>query len=36
LAGANVYPGVKTIKQRFKDVESACGPIATLWPGISK
>lgn len=24
------------VKQRLKDVESACGQIATLWPGVAK
>jgi hypothetical protein len=36
LASGKVYPGVKSIKQRIKDVESACGQIASLWPAISK
>jgi hypothetical protein len=36
LASGKVYPGIKSIKQRIKDVESACGQIASLWPGISK
>jgi hypothetical protein len=36
LASGKVYPGVKSIKQRLKDVESACGQIAALWPGITK
>jgi len=36
LASGKVYPGVKSVKQRLKDVESACGQISTLWPGISK
>jgi hypothetical protein len=36
LASGKVYPGIKSIKQRIKDVESACGQIATLWPGITK
>jgi hypothetical protein len=36
LASGKVYPGVKSIKQRLKDVESACGQIASLWPGITK
>jgi hypothetical protein len=30
LASGKVYPGVKAIKQRLEDVESACGQIATL------
>lgn len=30
LASAKVYPGVKAIKQRMKDVANACGQIATL------
>jgi hypothetical protein len=36
LASGKVYPGVKSTKQRLKDVESACGQIASLWPGITK
>ena len=36
LASGKVYPGVKSIKPRLKDVESACGQIASLWPGITK
>jgi hypothetical protein len=35
LASGKVYSGVKSIKQRLKDVESACGQIASLWPGIT-
>jgi hypothetical protein len=36
LASGKVYPGIKSIKQRIKDVESACGQIASFWPGITK
>jgi hypothetical protein len=36
LASGKVYPGVKSIKQRLKDVDSACGQIASLWPGITQ
>jgi hypothetical protein len=36
LGSGRVYPGVKSVKQRLKDVENACGQIATLWPGIAK
>jgi hypothetical protein len=36
LASGKVYPGIKSVKQRLKDIESACGQIATLWPGIAK
>jgi hypothetical protein len=36
LASGKVYPGVKSIKQRLKEVESACGQIASLWPGITQ
>jgi hypothetical protein len=36
LASGKVYPGVKSIKQRLKDIESACGQIASLWPGITQ
>jgi hypothetical protein len=36
LASGKVYPGVKSIKQRLKEAESACGQIASLWPGISQ
>jgi hypothetical protein len=36
LASGRVYPGVKSIKQRLKEVESACGQIASLWPGITQ
>ena len=32
LASGKAYPGVKSIKQRLKDVESASGQIASLWP----
>lgn len=36
LASATVYPGVKSVKQRMKDVANACTQIAAMWPGISK
>ncbi len=36
LASAKVYPGVKAIKQRMKDIENACGQIASLWPSVAK
>jgi hypothetical protein len=36
LASAKVYPGVKSVKQRLKDVGNACGQIAALWPGVAK
>jgi hypothetical protein len=36
LASAKVYPGVRAVKQRLKDVANACGQIATLWPGVAK
>jgi hypothetical protein len=36
LASAKVYPGVKAIRQRLKDVQNACGQIASLWPSITK
>jgi hypothetical protein len=36
LASGKVYPGVKSIKQRLKEVESACGQIASLWPGVTQ
>jgi hypothetical protein len=36
LASGKVYPGVKSIKQRLKEVESACGQIASLWPNITQ
>lgn len=36
LASGKVYPGVKSIKQRLKDIESACGQIAALWPNITQ
>jgi hypothetical protein len=36
LASGKVYPGIKAIKQRLRDVESACGQIASLWPGITQ
>jgi hypothetical protein len=36
LASGKVYPGVKSIKQRLKEAESACGQIASLWPGITQ
>ena len=36
LASGKVYPGVKAVKQRLKDVANACGQIAALWPGITK
>jgi hypothetical protein len=31
-----VISGIKSIKQRMKDVESACAQIAALWPSISE
>jgi hypothetical protein len=36
LASGKVSPGIKSIKQRLKDVESACGQIASLWPSITQ
>lgn len=36
LASGKVYPGIKSIKQRLKEVESACTQIASLWPGITQ
>jgi hypothetical protein len=36
MASAKVYPGVKAIKQRMKDVENACGQVASLWPSVTK
>jgi hypothetical protein len=36
IASGKVYPGVKAVKQRLKDVGNACGQIATLWPGVAK
>jgi len=36
LASGNVYPGVKSIKQRLKEIGGACSQIASLWPGITQ
>jgi hypothetical protein len=36
LASATVYPRVKSVKQRLKDVANACTQISALWPGITK
>jgi hypothetical protein len=36
LASAKVYPGVRAVKARMKDVANAWGQIATLWPGVTK
>ncbi len=36
LASAQVYPGVKSTKARMKEVENACGQIASLWPSVTK
>jgi hypothetical protein len=36
LASGRVFPGVKSIKQRLKEVESAGAQIASLWPGITQ
>jgi hypothetical protein len=36
LASAKVYPGVKAIKQRIKDVQNACMQISSLWPTITE
>jgi hypothetical protein len=36
LASGKVYPGVKSVKARLKDVANACTQISALWPGISK
>ena len=36
LGSGVVYPGIKSIKQRMKDVESACAQIAALWPSITE
>lgn len=36
LASGKVYPGVKSTKQKMKDVANACSQIAALWPGVTK
>jgi hypothetical protein len=36
LASAKVYPGVRSVKRRMKDVQGACTQIASLWPSITK
>ncbi len=36
LGSGKVYPGVKAVKQRLKEVGNACGQIAARWPGIAK
>jgi len=36
LASAKVYPGVKSIKPRLRDVESACRQIASPWPSVTQ
>ncbi len=36
LGSGVVYLGIKSIKQRMKDVESACTQIAALWPSITE
>ena len=35
LASKQVYPGMKAIIKRMKDIKSACDHIAALWPSIS-
>jgi hypothetical protein len=35
MASKKVYPGVKAIIKRMKDINSACDHIAALWPSIS-
>src|SRR5690606_1579676 len=34
VASGNVYPGVKSTKQRLTDIEAECENIAALWPTI--
>lgn len=36
LASGNVYPGIKSIKQRLKKVSGACSQVASLWPGVTQ
>jgi hypothetical protein len=36
LASGKVYPGIKSIKQRLKEIERACSQIASLWPGVTQ
>ena len=35
MASKQVYPGVKAVIKRMKDIKSACDHIAALWPSIS-
>jgi hypothetical protein len=35
LASQQVYPGVQAVKKRMKDVQGACGQIASLWPSVT-
>jgi hypothetical protein len=35
-ASGKVFLGVKSIKQRLKEVESARAQIASRWPGITQ
>ncbi|HEY0832672.1 MAG TPA: hypothetical protein VGE72_02085 [Azospirillum sp.] len=34
VGGGKVHQGVKSYKQRLKDIEAACEQIATLWPNV--
>ncbi len=36
LGSGVVYLGIKSIKQRMKDVENACSQIAAIWPTITE
>jgi hypothetical protein len=34
MAGARVFPGVKSIRARTRDVEETCKQIAAIWPTV--
>jgi hypothetical protein len=36
LASAQLYPGVKSTRQRLKDVDAACEQIFNLWDTIKE